>query len=137
VLRSPNDWPAAQRDFHQLYGLDVWADFARTPVLWQVGQMSSEDPRIGYFPVASADQRVAFQMTFWRLEAPAGSPCLLMFDGFPVPKADLGTGVLIGEVGVNAVCCLESDDPTDPVVWPTYNPTMPVRRHPKPDTSDA
>jgi hypothetical protein len=32
--------------------------------------------------------------------------------------------VVVGEVGLNAVCCLELPDGT--VIWPTYNPVVPT-----------
>ena len=39
-------------------------------------------------------------------------------------RGNEGGGALVGEWGINAVCCLETDD--GQVAWPTYNPRQPT-----------
>lgn len=50
-------------------------------------------------------------------------------DAFDEPNGS-SEAVIIGEVGLNCVCCLELPDGA--LIWPTYNPVVPTTTRPVP-----
>ena len=67
----------------------------------------------------------------WPVEATGGEPALLVMDAADTDwlktKAE-GPGELIGEAAMNGALCIDTGQG---VIWPTYNPRIPVLRRPR------
>jgi hypothetical protein len=67
----------------------------------------------------------------WPANAAGGDAAALVLDAedraWLGRKAE-GSGDLVGEAAMNGVCCIETELG---VIWPSYNPRVPVIRRPK------
>lgn len=136
-MRDPDEWPDAQRAFELAYRTDP-AGLDRRPVLvrWREAATESRGGLLRRFRPRTQANVVAGpgegwpagpQVAVWPLDAPAGTPADLVFAVRSLPSATgEAEGSLVGEHGLNAVCCIELGDGT--VLWPAHNPGVPARR---------
>jgi hypothetical protein len=111
MVRAPNDWPQAQSAFHTAYLRGE--EQLRIPVLIRWWQRGHED--------LLSDDRVETWVAVFTPSADQELPPLM---AFPVdqrldPPSGETEAVLVGEMGLNAVCGVETQGRT---LWPTYNP---------------
>ncbi len=107
VLRHPNDWPDAQRAFREAVesGSHIAPERAVIAVWWRPAIAPRGEVMIACYDladIAGEQPLVAF---------PADAP-------YPAEEAT-SPAQLIGEVGLNATCCLRLHGS---LVWPSYNP---------------
>jgi hypothetical protein len=107
VRRHPNDWPDAQRAFREAIesGSHVAPERAVIAVWWRPATGPRGEVRIACYDPADI----------------SGEQPLVVFPADAPYPADEGTSPaqLIGEVGLNATCCLRLHGS---LVWPSYNP---------------
>jgi hypothetical protein len=132
AIRQPNEWPGAQRAFRAGYLSDPdaairqqvhvrwWFNRGPGPSLvgfvvslhrWWRGQEVVEGTQVAvYAPTAKPPARpvIVFPVADDAFDEPAGT----------------SDATIIGEVGLNGVCCLELPDGR--LVWPTHNPVVPT-----------
>jgi hypothetical protein len=107
MLRHPNDWPDAQRLFRE--GIESGSVVPpERPVLavwWRPASGGADQVMVACYDPADV----------------SGERPLVVFPTLPPYPAEEGTrpAQLIGEVGLNATCCLRLHDK---LIWPTYNP---------------
>jgi hypothetical protein len=120
VLRRASEWPEAQRRLRE--AVSAGAVVPRRPVhivWWTAPVLLSDD----------VDLRVA---VYDARPGPRDGPACVFPVAHPGPLSGAGEGpaVVVGEVGLNAVCGVEL--PGGSVVWPTYNPETGERWAPRP-----
>jgi hypothetical protein len=107
VLRHPNDWPDAQRAFRAaiVSGSHVATERAVIAVWWRPATAPRGEVMIACYDPADI----------------SGEQPLVVFPADAPYPAEEGTSLaqLIGEVGLNATCCLRLHGR---LVWPSYNP---------------
>jgi hypothetical protein len=107
VLRHPNDWPDAQRAFRERIesGWPSGPERAVLAVWWRPATGPRGEVMIACYDPADI----------------SGEQPLVMFPAYAPYPAEEGTSPaqLIGEVGLNATCCLRLHGN---LVWPSYNP---------------
>jgi hypothetical protein len=120
VLREPNTWATAQAEFRRAFAARG-AEAPRTAVWveWWRGRRDDrvlrEEPRTWVAVYDVKDHQQSSPLMVFPIDADLD------------PKSGASEGVVVGEVGLNAVCCVEVGGAT---VWPTYNPvprTRPAR----------
>ena len=70
-------------------------------------------------------------IAIWPANASRGEPASLVFDAEDnawASRTSEGSGDLIGEAAINGACCIETEFG---VIWPAYNPHVPVIRPPR------
>jgi hypothetical protein len=134
-MRPAEGWAEAQRAFRAGYSAEP-GSLARQPV----GVRWWTNPALGGAGVLGLGGllrrwwrgRGVSEGTYVALYAPAPAPEARPVVVFPVADGSIGEpsgsceGVLVGELGLNGVCCLELGGGV--VVWPTYNPVVPTGR---------
>ena len=107
MLRHPNDWPDAQRAFRER--IESGAPSAPERAVLAVWWRPATGPR-GEVMIACYDPADI-----------SGEQPLVVFPAYAPYPAEEGTSPaqLIGEVGLNATCCLRLHGN---LVWPSYNP---------------
>lgn len=121
MIETPAAWPDAQRAFHLAY-LDDPAQFSRRPV------------RVTWVTLRQRGGVVGLARTMWWLGAGRHEGVeVTVIDGetaeamwfsvadeeVPPKPGGSTTGVLVGELCTNAVCCVEVEGG---VIWPAVNP---------------
>jgi hypothetical protein len=118
VLRHPNDWPDAQRAFREAIesGLHIAPERAVITVWWRPATAPRGEVMIACYDPADF----------------SGEQPLVVFPAHAPYPAEEGTSPaqLIGEVGLNATCCLRLHGN---LVWPSYNPVTHVSHAPPHD----
>jgi hypothetical protein len=136
AIRPPNAWAEAQRAFR----LDYEADPDALPrqhvvVRWWVNAAPGGGSRLGFLAQILSRSwrgRMVAEGTYVAIYAPTARPPARPVVVFPVADASFeapagsGDAVVVGEVGLNGVCCVELPDGT--VIWPIYNPVVPTGR---------
>ena len=137
AIRPPNAWPQAQRAFRLDYDATPEAlPRQRAVVRWWVNGAPTAGGRVvGFLAevlLRSWQGRMVAEGTYVAIYAPTARPPARPVVVFPVEDGSFDElagscdAVVVGEVGLNGVCCVELPDGN--VVWPIYNPVVPTGR---------
>jgi hypothetical protein len=120
VLRRASEWPEAQRRLREAVSAGVVLPRRPVHIVWWTAPVLLSD---------DVDLRVA---VYDAQPGPGEEPLCVFPVAHPGPLSGAGEGpaVVVGEVGLNAVCGVEL--PGGSVVWPTYNPETGERWAPRP-----
>jgi len=78
--------------------------------------------------------RARTEGTYVAVYAPSAAPgarpvvCFAARNGSFTEPAGSSDAMVVGEIGLNAVCCIELPDGS--TIWPSHNPTVPLGRFP-------
>ena len=137
AIRPPNAWAEAQRAFRLDYQAEPDAlPRQRVVVRWWVNGAPTGVGRGAGFLAEILSRwwrgRMVAEGTYVAVYAPTARPPARPVVVFPVADASFAAlagscdAVVVGEVGLNGVCCVELPDGT--VIWPIYNPVVPTGR---------
>lgn len=141
-IRKPTAWAAAQRDFRQLYqrnGRSLQRQPAR--IRWWTNNEALAPERFTALAITAVGTlrrwrsgKGTVEGTYVAVYAPSAAPgarpvvCFAVPNGSFAEPAGSSDAMVVGEVGLNGVCCVELPDGT--IIWPSYNPTVPTGRFP-------
>ena len=132
-MLNPSDWPDRERQFHLEY-LANSSRFPSTPVSWRFVEGTGRGVGLGTWAVEQIRHRARGApwnqdplIAVWRSPKP-GAVADLIFEIDGRPRANTGTGVLVGMMDVNGALCLVTDRGEE--LWPVYNPRPPQSRAP-------
>jgi hypothetical protein len=142
AIRRPTAWAMAQREFRLRYRRDP-RSLRREPAIirWWTNRQAASPQRFTAVASTAVGRlrtwragRGTHERTYVAVYAPTADVgakpvvCFPVANGsFPV-AAGSSDAVVVGEIGLHGVCCIELPDGSS--VWPVYSPTVPVGRLP-------